>query len=45
MPCLSEEPGWDEMTEEEREALLGLLNDLGMEFPEDEDSEEPDYFE
>jgi len=45
VPCLSDEPGWGEVTDEERESILGLLRDLGLEFPEDSDDEEPEYYE
>lgn len=44
MPWLSEEiPGWEEMTEEEREALRACLEDLGLVFPGEEGGD--DYCE
>lgn len=50
MPWLSEEPGWDEATdqateesdEDEPRRLRVLAESLGLRFP---DSEDPDYFE
>lgn len=43
MPWLSDEvPGWEDMTQEEREALREGLRGLGMIFPDDE---EDDYCE
>jgi hypothetical protein len=44
MPWLSEEVSdWEEMNDEEREALRACLRDLGMVFPLEEDGE--DYCE
>lgn len=40
MPWLSEElPEWEEMTDEEREALRACLRDLGLAFPLEEDGD------
>lgn len=42
MPWLSEEiPDWEDMTDEEREAVRATIRDLGMET----DDEEEGYFE
>jgi predicted Fe-S protein YdhL (DUF1289 family) len=44
MPWLSEEiPEWEEMTDEDRDALRNCLRDLGMVFPIEEDGD--DYCE
>jgi hypothetical protein len=43
MPWLSEEfPDWDELSDEEQEALRDVVRALGMEFP---DAEDGDYYE
>jgi hypothetical protein len=45
VPWLSEElPGWEELTEEEREAVREAIRALGMTVPGCED-EDDDYFE
>lgn len=46
MPWLSDDvPGWDELDESERQLLRTVVRDLGMEFPEDCDEEDQDYYE
>ena len=43
MPWLSEDvPGWDEMTEDERDAFRRAVEDLGMTIDEDD---EDGYYE
>ncbi len=43
MPYMSEEmPGWDSLTEKEKERVRALVEDLGMTLPGDCDD---DYFE
>jgi hypothetical protein len=38
MPWLDDEiPDWDDLEEEDKEALREIVRELGMEFPDDED--------
>jgi hypothetical protein len=43
MPWMSDEVvGWEEMSEEERDAFRAAIRDLGMSFPDEDDD---DYYE